>query len=75
MRILKRRGTGAGWVENLLDQELAMAGATVSSADRGLVRELVFGVVRWEATLDWAQQLGRHPVIQAIESTGQFPNG
>jgi len=33
--------------------EEALATVSLSSADRGLVQELVFGVVRWQATLDW----------------------
>jgi 16S rRNA (cytosine967-C5)-methyltransferase len=53
VRILKRRGEGAGWVESLLDEELTTAGPALASADRGLVQELVLGIVRREATLDW----------------------
>ncbi len=30
-----------------------MAQATLSTADRGRCQELVYGVVRWQATLDW----------------------
>lgn len=33
--------------------ERSLAGADLSAADRGLCHELVFGVVRWQATLDW----------------------
>jgi transcription termination factor NusB len=29
------------------------AGARLSPADRGLCQEIVYGVVRWQATLDW----------------------
>jgi len=32
--------------------EIALATARLSSADRGLCQELVYGVVRWQATLD-----------------------
>jgi 16S rRNA (cytosine967-C5)-methyltransferase len=35
----------------LLEAELA--NARISAADRGLLQELVYGVVRWQATLDW----------------------
>ena len=38
-------------MENLLDYALTDAG--LSSADRGLCQELVYGVVRWQATLDF----------------------
>ena len=39
------------FVEDLL--ESALADAQLSSADRGLCQEIVYGVVRWQATLDW----------------------
>ena len=39
------------YVENLLDD--ALARAPLAPVDRGLVQELTFGVVRWQATLDW----------------------
>ena len=32
---------------------VALAGARLSSADRGLCQEIVYGVVRWQAALDW----------------------
>src|SRR5262245_25067785 len=50
-RILKRHAEHADYVENLLEQE--SASASLSSADRGLLQELTFGVVRWQSTLDW----------------------
>jgi 16S rRNA (cytosine967-C5)-methyltransferase len=50
-RILGRRNTGGEFTENLL--ETALAGARLSSADRGLCQEIVYGVVRWQAALDW----------------------
>lgn len=33
--------------------EFALARAHLSTPDRGLCQELVYGVVRWQATLDW----------------------
>jgi 16S rRNA (cytosine967-C5)-methyltransferase len=39
------------YVEDALDQELAAN--PMPTVDRGLCRELAFGVVRWRATLDW----------------------
>jgi 16S rRNA (cytosine967-C5)-methyltransferase len=48
---LQRRRGGDEFIENLL--ELALAGAGFSAANRGLCQELVYGVVRWQATLDW----------------------
>jgi len=48
---LQRRLGGGEFIESLLEHSLA--GARLSAADRGLCQELVFGVVRWQATLDW----------------------
>src|SRR5436190_2847284 len=53
VRILKRCGTGPGRVENLLEDEMAIHAPAMPAVDRALVRELVFGVVRWQAALDW----------------------
>ena len=50
-RILGQRRAGGEFVEDLL--EIALANAPLSSADRGLCQEIVYGVVRWQATLDW----------------------
>ncbi len=49
--VLARRRAGDEFTETLLERALAVAGS--SPADRGLCHELVFGVVRWQATLDW----------------------
>ena len=45
-----RRKTG-DFVENLLDS--ALSRSNLSAPDRSLCQELVYGVVRWQATLDW----------------------
>jgi 16S rRNA (cytosine967-C5)-methyltransferase len=50
-QILQRRAFGTDFVEDLL--ESALARAHLSNPDRGLCQELVYGVVRWQATLDW----------------------
>jgi 16S rRNA (cytosine967-C5)-methyltransferase len=50
VEILARR-TGGDFVEALLDQ--ALASTRLSPADRHLCQELAYGVVRWQATLDW----------------------
>ena len=42
---------GYRFVEDLLDASLSRA--QLSSADRRLCQELVYGVVRWRAALDW----------------------
>jgi len=51
VQILRRRETGENYIEHLLEAEFA--GTALSPADRGLVQELAYGVVRWQATLDW----------------------
>jgi len=51
VRVLQRRQTGDEFTETLLER--ALAGANSSPADRGLCQELVYGVVRRQATLDW----------------------
>ena len=58
VRILRRYAEQADYLENLLELELSRA--SLAPADRGLVQELSFGVVRWQATLDWliAQKTG-----------------
>lgn len=51
MRLLRQHADGSGLLEDLLDAELSKG--TLAPADRGLVQELTFGVVRWQTTLDW----------------------
>jgi 16S rRNA (cytosine967-C5)-methyltransferase len=50
LRIL-HRGAGGDFVENRLELELAQT--RVSAPDRHLCQELAYGIVRWQATLDW----------------------
>jgi 16S rRNA (cytosine967-C5)-methyltransferase len=50
-RVLRQRGMGDEFTENLL--ETALARTRLSTPDRGLCQELVYGVVRWQAALDW----------------------
>jgi 16S rRNA (cytosine967-C5)-methyltransferase len=50
-RILQQRRTEGGFTEDLLEN--ALARAQLSPADRGLCQEIVYGAVRWQATLDW----------------------
>jgi len=49
-QVLAQRADG-GFVESLLNDRLKHA--ELNSADRRLCQELVYGVVRWQATLDW----------------------
>jgi len=48
---LQRRGPESGFTEDLLEREWAKA--KLSALDRGLCQEIVYGVVRRQATLDW----------------------
>jgi 16S rRNA (cytosine967-C5)-methyltransferase len=50
-RVLGKRRDSDEYTENLLERSLTPA--QLSPADRGLAQELVFGVIRWQATLDW----------------------
>jgi 16S rRNA (cytosine967-C5)-methyltransferase len=48
---LLQRSPGGDYIEHLLDS--ALARTQLSPADRHLCQELVYGIVRWQATLDW----------------------
>jgi 16S rRNA (cytosine967-C5)-methyltransferase len=50
-RVLGQRRANGEFVEDLLER--ALADAQLSSADRGLCQEIVYGIVRWQSTLDW----------------------
>jgi 16S rRNA (cytosine967-C5)-methyltransferase len=50
-RVLQQRRTNGEFIEDLL--EIALQGARLSPVDRALCLEIVYGVVRWQATLDW----------------------
>lgn len=49
--MLARRRDSAEFTEVLLER--ALAPSRLSTADRGLCQELVFGIIRWQAALDW----------------------
>ena len=49
--ILLQRRPGGDFTEGLLERALAKAG--LATVDRALCQELVYGVVRWQAALDW----------------------
>jgi len=51
VRVLRRWDEGSGFLEDLLEAELDQT--AVTPADRRLIQELTYGVVRWRATLDW----------------------
>jgi 16S rRNA (cytosine967-C5)-methyltransferase len=68
MLILQRREHGSDFVENLLEK--ALADAQLSPADRGLCQELVYGGVRWQATLDFliARKTDGRPQKSALQN-------
>src|SRR5690348_10886919 len=49
--ILRQPRAGGSFIEDLLER--ALAKTRLSSVDRALCQELVYGVVRWQAALDW----------------------
>jgi 16S rRNA (cytosine967-C5)-methyltransferase len=49
--ILLQRRPGGDFTEGLLER--ALAKALLATVDRALCQELVYGVVRWQAALDW----------------------
>ena len=51
VRILQQRRADGEFTEDLLEN--ALGGAQLAPADRALCQEIVYGVVRWQATLDW----------------------
>ena len=51
VRVLKRYGVESDYLESVADAELGRA--ALSPADRRLAMELIFGVTRWQETLDW----------------------
>ncbi len=67
VRVLRRYAEQTDYLENLLEQEFAAA--SLAPSDRGLVQELTFGAVRWQATLDWliTQKTQGRPQKQALQ--------
>jgi 16S rRNA (cytosine967-C5)-methyltransferase len=51
VRVLRQRRPSGDYVEKLLEGELARH--ALSPPDRALCQELVYGLVRWQRTLDW----------------------
>jgi len=74
-RVLQQRRAAAGFTEDLLEN--ALAGARLSPADRALCQEIAYGVVRWQATLDWliARKTGgrnQKPALQNLLRLGLY---
>jgi 16S rRNA (cytosine967-C5)-methyltransferase len=62
-----RRRLGGDFIEDLL--EAALLQSAMSVPDRHLCQELVYGIVRWQATLDWlvARKTGSRPQKPALQ--------
>jgi 16S rRNA (cytosine967-C5)-methyltransferase len=60
-QVLRRRRNSPDYIELLL--ETGLARSRLSRLDRALCQELVYGVARWEMTLDWliARKTGGRP--------------
>jgi len=75
VEILRQRRPGGDFAENLLER--ALARTALSTLDRGLCQELVYGITRWQATLDWL--VGRktdgrkqNPILQNLLRLGLY---
>ena len=55
MRVLQLRQTEPAFVEDNFERELAEA--RISPVDRALCQELVYGICRWQETLDWLRTI------------------
>ena len=74
-RVLGQRRPDGLFIEDLL--ETALTNTRLSPVDRGLCQELVYGIVRWQATLDWLIALktgGRDqkPALQNLLRLGLY---
>lgn len=74
-RALLARELGRGFIEDLLEAELA--GTRLAAADRHLAQELAFGVVRWQAPLDWlieqkTEGRRQRPEVQVLLRLGLY---
>ncbi len=75
VRVLQQRRAGGKFIEDLLEK--ALAGAKLSPADRGLCQEITYGVVRWQATLDWliarkTDERGQKSALQNLLQLGLY---
>ena len=74
MRILQR-GAGGDFVEARLEAELGRT--RLSPPDRHLCQELAYGIVRWQATLDWliarkSDARAQKPMLQNLLRLGLY---
>jgi 16S rRNA (cytosine967-C5)-methyltransferase len=75
VRVLSRRGSG-DYLEDLFDEEIKRADR-LFPPDRRLAQELVYGIVRWQAALDWliarkAPGRTQKPMLQQLLRLGLY---
>jgi 16S rRNA (cytosine967-C5)-methyltransferase len=75
LEVLQQRKAGEDFIENALEKEFAST--TLSAVNRRLCQELVYGVVRRRATLDWLiarKTTGRkqNPALQTLLALGLY---
>jgi 16S rRNA (cytosine967-C5)-methyltransferase len=75
VQVLRRYAEQADYLENILDAELRHT--FLLPPDRALVQELTFGVIRWQAALDWliGQKTAERPqktVLQILLRLGLY---
>ncbi|HTL16295.1 MAG TPA: transcription antitermination factor NusB, partial [Patescibacteria group bacterium] len=65
--VLGRR-TGTDFTEDILERVLATS--QLAPVDRRLCQELVYGIVRWQATLDWliARKTANRPQTPGLQN-------
>jgi 16S rRNA (cytosine967-C5)-methyltransferase len=74
-QVLQQHRDSGDFIEKLLERALHQANLT--AADRRLCQELTYGVVRWQATLDWLIDLKtddrpRKPLLQTLLRLGLY---
>jgi 16S rRNA (cytosine967-C5)-methyltransferase len=74
-QVLQQRRPGSDFIEKLTEK--ALAAASLSPVNRGLCQELIYGVVRRQATLDWliARKTGaraQKPMLQNLLRLGLY---
>lgn len=74
-QVLQQRQAGSDFIEKLAEK--ALADTPLSPVNRGLCQELIYGVVRWQATLDWliarkTDARAQKPMLQNLLRLGLY---
>jgi 16S rRNA (cytosine967-C5)-methyltransferase len=75
VQVLQQRQAGGDFIEKLTEK--ALADTPLSPVNRGLCQELIYGVVRWQATLDWliarkTDARAQKPMLQNLLRLGLY---